>query len=98
MPPDDSIKISRLTLVTWSETERMPIKLPNGNVLLLAVEYKSQEECIEAGFDPRQLRDGHLFPEHIIEKERMVGRAQRENFEKAVEAGIKIAYGTDAAI
>jgi formylglycine-generating enzyme required for sulfatase activity len=41
--------------------------LPNGNVLLLAVEYKSQEECIEAGFDPRVLRDGHLFPEHIIE-------------------------------
>ena len=41
--------------------------LPNGNVLLLAVEYKSQEECVEAGFDPRQLRDGHLFPEHIIE-------------------------------
>jgi len=41
--------------------------LPNGNVLLLAVEYKSQEECIAAGFDPRQLRDGHLFPEHIIE-------------------------------
>ena len=41
--------------------------LPNGNVLLLAVEYKSQEECIAAGFDPRVLRDGHLFPEHIIE-------------------------------
>jgi len=41
--------------------------MPNGNVLLLAVEYKGQEECIEAGFDPRQLRDGHLFPEHIIE-------------------------------
>lgn len=38
------------------------------------------------------------FPEHVIEKERMVGRTQRENFRKAVEAGIKIAYGTDAAI
>ncbi|MCP4858305.1 MAG: SUMF1/EgtB/PvdO family nonheme iron enzyme [Fuerstiella sp.] len=41
--------------------------LPNGNVLLLAVELKTQEECIEAGFDPQMLRDGHLFPEHIIE-------------------------------
>ena len=38
------------------------------------------------------------FPKHVIEKERMVGRTQRENFRKAVEAGIKIAYGTDAAI
>jgi len=38
------------------------------------------------------------FPVHIIEKERMVGRTQRENFKKAVEAGVKIAFGTDAAI
>jgi imidazolonepropionase-like amidohydrolase len=38
------------------------------------------------------------FPEHIIEKEKMVGRTQRESFRKAVEAGVKIAYGTDAAI
>jgi imidazolonepropionase-like amidohydrolase len=38
------------------------------------------------------------FPEHIIEKEKLVGRTQRENFRKAVEAGVKIAFGTDAAI
>lgn len=38
------------------------------------------------------------FPAHIIEKERKVGRTQRENFKKAVEAGVKIAFGTDAAI
>jgi imidazolonepropionase-like amidohydrolase len=38
------------------------------------------------------------FPAHIIEKEKMVGRTQRENFKKAVEAGVKIAFGTDAAI
>jgi imidazolonepropionase-like amidohydrolase len=38
------------------------------------------------------------FPVNIIEKERMVGRTQRENFKKAVEAGVKIAFGTDAAI
>jgi imidazolonepropionase-like amidohydrolase len=29
---------------------------------------------------------------------RMVGRTQRENFRKAVKAGVKIAFGTDAAI
>jgi formylglycine-generating enzyme required for sulfatase activity len=41
--------------------------LPNGNILVLAVEKKSYEECIAAGFDPRNLRDRQLFPEHIIE-------------------------------
>ncbi len=38
------------------------------------------------------------FPEKIIEKERSVGRLQRENFQKAARAGVKIAYGTDAAV
>jgi len=38
------------------------------------------------------------FPEKIINKERLVGKLQRENFKKAVEAGVKIAYGTDAGV
>jgi len=38
------------------------------------------------------------FPEKILEKERSVGRLQRENFQKAVKAGVKVAYGTDAAV
>lgn len=38
------------------------------------------------------------FPQKIIEKERLVGRTQRENFQKAVKAGVKIAYGTDAGV
>lgn len=38
------------------------------------------------------------FPEKIIEKERKVGRLQRENFRKAVAAGVRIAYGTDAGV
>lgn len=37
-------------------------------------------------------------PQKIIEKERLVGRMQRENFKKAVQAGVKIAYGTDAGV
>jgi imidazolonepropionase-like amidohydrolase len=31
-------------------------------------------------------------------KERMVGRTQRENFRKAVQAGVKLAFGTDAGV
>jgi imidazolonepropionase-like amidohydrolase len=38
------------------------------------------------------------FPDKIINKEKLVGRLQRENFQKAVEAGVKIAYGTDAGV
>jgi imidazolonepropionase-like amidohydrolase len=38
------------------------------------------------------------YPQKIIDKERQVGRLQRENFKKAVQAGVKIAYGTDAGV
>jgi imidazolonepropionase-like amidohydrolase len=38
------------------------------------------------------------YPAKIIEKEKMVGRAQRENFQRAVRAGVKIAFGTDAGV
>lgn len=38
------------------------------------------------------------YPEKIIEKERLIGRLQRENFQKAVKAGVKVAYGTDAGV
>ncbi|HEV2749895.1 MAG TPA: amidohydrolase family protein [Gemmatimonadales bacterium] len=38
------------------------------------------------------------FPQKIIDKERLVGHQQRENFKKAVQAGVKIAYGTDAGV
>ena len=38
------------------------------------------------------------YPQKIIEKERLVGRAQRENFRKAVQAGAKMAFGSDAGV
>ncbi len=38
------------------------------------------------------------YPEKVLEKERLVGRTQRENFQKAVQAGAKIAYGTDSGV
>jgi imidazolonepropionase-like amidohydrolase len=38
------------------------------------------------------------FPAAAIEKERSIGRKQRENFQRAVEAGVKIAFGTDAGV
>jgi imidazolonepropionase-like amidohydrolase len=38
------------------------------------------------------------FPEKILDKERQIGKLQRENFRRAVRAGVKIAYGTDAGV
>jgi imidazolonepropionase-like amidohydrolase len=38
------------------------------------------------------------YPEKIMNKERQVGRTQRENFQKAWKAGVKMAFGTDAGV
>src|SRR5688572_8761434 len=38
------------------------------------------------------------YPDKIIEKEKLVGRIQRENFQKAVRAGVKVAFGSDAGV
>jgi imidazolonepropionase-like amidohydrolase len=38
------------------------------------------------------------YPEKILAKEKLVGRTQRENFTKALKAGCKMAFGTDAGV
>jgi imidazolonepropionase-like amidohydrolase len=38
------------------------------------------------------------LPQENIDKEKMVGRTQRETFKKAVYAGVKMAFGTDAGV
>jgi imidazolonepropionase-like amidohydrolase len=38
------------------------------------------------------------YPAKTIDKERLVGRAQRENFQRAARAAVKIAFGTDAGV
>jgi imidazolonepropionase-like amidohydrolase len=38
------------------------------------------------------------YPQKIIDKEKLVGRLQRENFRKAFQAGVKCAFGTDAGV
>jgi imidazolonepropionase-like amidohydrolase len=47
------------------------------------------EECIEA--DPST-------PPDFIQHDRDLGEAQRRNFEKAVRAGVKMTFGTDAGV
>lgn len=43
--------------------------LPNGNVLMVAWEKKTEAEAIAAGRDPSLLSIDHLWPDHIIEVE-----------------------------
>ena len=41
--------------------------LPNGNVLMIAWELKTQAEAIQAGRDPALISEAELWPDHIIE-------------------------------
>jgi imidazolonepropionase-like amidohydrolase len=38
------------------------------------------------------------YPQKILDKEARIGRLQRESFRKAVQAGVKLAFGTDAGV
>jgi imidazolonepropionase-like amidohydrolase len=38
------------------------------------------------------------IPEESIAKEKAIGQTQRDNFAKAVKAGVKVAFGTDAGV
>jgi len=38
------------------------------------------------------------LPQENVDKEKMVGRLQRESFARAVKAGVKMAFGTDAGV
>jgi len=51
--------------------------LPNGNILMTAWEYKSEEEAIAAGRDPSLLTEKQLWPDHIIEV-KPIGKDQGE--------------------
>ena len=42
-------------------------RLPNGNTLIIAWEYKSFEEAISEGRDPDLMSQNELWPDHIIE-------------------------------
>jgi Arylsulfotransferase (ASST)/PKD domain len=43
--------------------------LPNGNILMVAWEYKTPAEAVAVGRNPRTLQNGQLWPDKIIEVE-----------------------------
>lgn len=50
------------------------------------------EECIQAGGKTGKT------PADFLEHDRELGQIQRENFRKAVKAGVKMSFGTDAGV
>jgi hypothetical protein len=42
-------------------------QLPNGHILIIAWELKTETEALAAGRDPNLLGDGELWPDHVIE-------------------------------
>ena len=42
-------------------------ELPNGNLLVMAVEYKTREECIAAGFLPEAVKKDGLAVDYVLE-------------------------------
>src|SRR5579864_3821841 len=50
------------------------------------------EECIQ-----EEGRNGHM-PKDFLEHDAQLGQIQRDNFRKAVHAGVKMSFGTDAGV
>jgi len=74
---------------TLIDDEGIALAKKNGTYLDMDI---YDEECIqEAG------RKGTI-PVDFLEHDRQLGEKQRENFRKAVQAGVKMAFGTDLGV
>ena len=74
---------------TLIDDEGIALAKQRGTYLVMDI---YDEECIQA--------DGKngTMPADFLEHDRELGEAQRENFRKAVKAGVKLAFGTDAGV
>jgi imidazolonepropionase-like amidohydrolase len=74
---------------TLIDDEGLALAKQHGTYLVMDI---YDDECIQADG-----KNGKM-PADFLEHERELGEAQRENFRKAVKAGIKLAFGTDAGV
>jgi imidazolonepropionase-like amidohydrolase len=74
---------------TLIDDEGIALAKQHGTYLVMDI---YDDECIQA--------DGKkgTMPADFLEHDRDLGEAQRENFRKAVKAGVKLAFGTDAGV
>lgn len=74
---------------TLIDDEGIALAKQHGTYLVMDI---YDDECIQADG-----KNGNM-PKDFLEHDRELGEAQRENFRKAVHAGIKLAFGTDAGV
>lgn len=74
---------------TLIDDEGIALAKQRGTYLVMDI---YDDECIQA--------DGQKgnMPADFLEHDRELGEAQRENFRKALKAGVKLAFGTDAGV
>jgi imidazolonepropionase-like amidohydrolase len=74
---------------TLIDDEGIALAKQHGTYLVMDI---YDDECIQA--------DGRkgTMPADFLEHDRELGQVQRENFRKAVKAGVKLAFGTDAGV
>ncbi len=65
--PDGSVVWSYQYADDYVQQHHDVEQMPNGNILMIAWELKSQADAIAAGRDPSLLSEGELWPDHIIE-------------------------------
>ena len=74
---------------TLIDDEGIALAKQRGTYLVMDI---YDDECIQADG-----KKGNM-PADFLEHDRELGEAQRENFRKAVKAGVKLAFGTDAGV
>jgi imidazolonepropionase-like amidohydrolase len=74
---------------TLIDDEGIALAKQHGTYLVMDI---YDDECIQADG-----KNGNMPPD-FLEHDRELGEAQRENFRKAVHAGVKLAFGTDAGV
>jgi imidazolonepropionase-like amidohydrolase len=74
---------------TLIDDEGISLAKQRGTYLVMDI---YDDECIQADG-----KKGNM-PAEFLEHDRELGEVQRENFRKAVKAGVKLAFGTDAGV
>lgn len=74
---------------TLIDDEGISLARQHGTYLVMDI---YDDECIQADG-----KKGNM-PADFLEHDRELGEAQRQNFRKAVKAGVKLAFGTDAGV
>lgn len=81
--------VASIEHATLIDDEGIALAKQRGTYLVMDI---YDEECIQAG-----AKSG-ATPADFLEHDRDLGEQQRQNFTKAVRAGVKMAFGTDAGV